>query len=466
VSTGLSAPRLAAAVGIEQCRLTVRTAQRDIDLTVPSSATLGELVDLILRGLALEGPQRKCVLQRLGGPPLDPGETPESLGLLHGDVLYLNPAESPVPEAVFDDVSVGVARVVAERGDFWRPVYSRLLLLGAACAVLAGFALGAAGTRPQSLVPVWFAASAGALTLAAALAPRLLRDPVLGTVCGVAGCAFGVLTALDLDRQGHPFPAADRRTLILVAAGVLIPAVVSALVGRLPLTFFGAILGQALLALVGGALAEELHLDAARAAAVLAVVLIGATSSAMRSVLRVARLQVPLLPHTAEELQSELEPEPGKAVTRRTTLAVSLANALYISCGAAYLSAAGLLAFHRGWFAWTLALLMSLAVLLRSRTVLLGWQRLPLAVAGTVGLCLAADSRLAGAGPSAHGAVLVGMILAAAALLAGSRLLPGRRLRPVWGQLGDIAELWTAVALLPLLFQVLNVYSYFRGLVH
>ena len=43
-------------------------------------------------------------------------------------------------------------------------------------------------------------------------------------------------------------------------------------------------------------------------------------------------------------------------------------------------------------------------------------------------------------------------------------VMPGRRLRPYWGRLVDILESFTAVALLPLLLQVLHVYGLMRGL--
>jgi hypothetical protein len=34
----------------------------------------------------------------------------------------------------------------------------------------------------------------------------------------------------------------------------------------------------------------------------------------------------------------------------------------------------------------------------------------------------------------------------------------------VWGHLGDLLEIVTAIAVLPLLLQVLHAYAYFRGL--
>ena len=53
----------------------------------------------------------------------------------------------------------------------------------------------------------------------------------------------------------------------------------------------------------------------------------------------------------------------------------------------------------------------------------------------------------------------------AVALLAAARRLPGRRLLPIWGQLADTAELWTSIALIPLLLQLLHVYARFRALI-
>jgi hypothetical protein len=59
----------------------------------------------------------------------------------------------------------------------------------------------------------------------------------------------------------------------------------------------------------------------------------------------------------------------------------------------------------------------------------------------------------------------VGALLAfAACLLAASRALPGRRVLPYWGRAADLAETLTALGLIPLVFQVLGLYAYVRGL--
>lgn len=56
------------------------------------------------------------------------------------------------------------------------------------------------------------------------------------------------------------------------------------------------------------------------------------------------------------------------------------------------------------------------------------------------------------------------LLLAALLLLVGAWRLPTSRLRPLWGHIGDILELLSAIALLPLLLQLLHVYAFFRAL--
>jgi hypothetical protein len=48
----------------------------------------------------------------------------------------------------------------------------------------------------------------------------------------------------------------------------------------------------------------------------------------------------------------------------------------------------------------------------------------------------------------------------------GAWRLPTARLLPMWGHMADRAELLTAIALVPLLLQVLHVYATFRSMIH
>jgi hypothetical protein len=102
------------------------------------------------------------------------------------------------------------------------------------------------------------------------------------------------------------------------------------------------------------------------------------------------------------------------------------------------------------------------AVLLRARVMPGHRQRVPLAVAGTAGLTLLAWSF---AGSPTSTTAVAGVLLAAAGLLLAAAIrLPAGRLRPLWGHLGDLAETWTALALVPLVLQVAHGYALFRSL--
>jgi len=45
-----------------------------------------------------------------------------------------------------------------------------------------------------------------------------------------------------------------------------------------------------------------------------------------------------------------------------------------------------------------------------------------------------------------------------------ARVLPDRRLHPVWGRFADIAEWVAAIALIPLILAELGVFAWARGL--
>jgi hypothetical protein len=123
-----------------------------------------------------------------------------------------------------------------------------------------------------------------------------------------------------------------------------------------------------------------------------------------------------------------------------------------------------LLTRHSGWFDWLLALTLAAAVTLRSRSVTETGQRISLALSGTLGLILAVTWLLESGGTEARAFLVVLLLAAVALLLLAAGQLPSMRLLPIWGHTADILETVTALALVPLLLQVLHVYWYFRTL--
>lgn len=452
--------------GIDLCRITVSGPERRADLAIPATVTLGELLPLVVRHVAADAAADGAwVLQRLGGPPLDFGVTAESLDLREGEVLYLSPQTTPLPELEFDDVSVGVAHAVAARADHWRPAFSRLLLLAASGLVAAAFAVGTAGVRPVAVQALCYGLATVVLALGAVLGSRLADDRVTGIAAGLGACAFAVLTGFAARHGASGLFTLDRRTLMIAGCATAAVAVLVAAVGRLPVDVFGAVAGTALCAAVGGAAAQAFHLSALTVAALLATVLYAATTANLKIALRVAQIRVALLPRTAEELQQDLDPAPQADVTARTARAVVHLNALFITCSLVYATAVAQAVREPGWIGWTFGGVFGVAVLLRARGLNLAWQRVPVALSGVAGICLVVLTLVRQESPTGRAPALIALLACVGVLLVAARMLPGRRLLPAWGQLADRLEMVTAIAVVPLLLQLFHAYARFRALI-
>ncbi|MGQ4436907.1 type VII secretion integral membrane protein EccD [Streptomyces sp. SAS_260] len=451
----------------EVCRLTVEAPDGRADLAVPVTTAVSALLPVLLRHTAA-GPDTQgtpWTLQRLGEDPLDPEATPESAGLRDGDVLHLRPAEAALPALHFDDVSDGVAHTVGSGPGRWRPELTRKLGLALACLALAALAAALLGAGPGPLTAVTAGVIALVLAAGCASAARMHAVPGAILVAGVGAFGFAALAGTTL-REGPSGGFAPGTTGILVAAGCVVALAGGLLaLGALPLVVPGTVLLTAVAAAVGAGLAETAGLHGFQAASVVAVGLFVLGHLAPRLALRTARLRVPQLPHDAEELQQDIEPEPGERVTGRVTVATACLDAIGISSALVWAVALWLLADREhGWTGWLLPLCLSLAVLLRARGTNGTLQRVPAVLAGAYGLGLVLIVRVAPTGPVGRASVLAALLAAALLLLVGAWRLPRARLLPVWGHLGDLLETVTAIALLPLLLQVLHAYAYFRGL--
>ncbi|MEU6028850.1 type VII secretion integral membrane protein EccD [Streptomyces tauricus] len=450
----------------EVCRVTIEAPDGRADLAVPVTTPVSALLPVLLRHTARPGQDGTAwILQRLGEAPLHPEATPESARLRDGDVLHLRPAAAALPALHFDDVSDGVAHTVGAGPGRWRPGLTRALGLTLAGLALAALAAALLGAGPGPLTAA--AAAAVALVLAAgcATAARAGADRGSVLVAGIGAFGFAVLAGTTL-REGPSGGFAPGPAGVLAGAGcVVVLAGLLLALGALPLVVPGTVLLTAVAAALGTGLAEATGLHGVQAAAVVAVGLFTLGHFAPRLALRTARLRVPQLPHNAEELQQDIEPEPGDTVAGRVTVATACLDAISISSALVWAVTLWLLADReRGWAGWVLPLSLSLAVLLRARGTNGALQRIPAVLAGAYGLGLLLVVRAAPTGPGGRAAVLAVLLAAALLLIVGAWRLPRARLLPVWGHFGDLLEIVTAIALLPLLFQVLHAYTYFRGL--
>ncbi|WP_405467263.1 type VII secretion integral membrane protein EccD [Streptomyces canus] len=466
MSTAASSPSRTGHGGTtDVCRLTVSADKGRTDLAVPVTATVATLLPVVLkRAVAEEDLGDRWALQRLGEAPLDLDGTPETLGLRDGDVLYLRPKDDLLAELRFDDVADGVATAINAQRDRWRPELTRRLCLVLACLTLGSLVALVVAARPGLLTVLTCGVLAAGLVVGCALATRTLEDRTVGTIAGLGACLFAALAGLSAAAGDAGLLAPGRLDGLLTAAFTGAAAAAVLATGRVPITVFGTLLMLAGIVEVGSFLSIVLGWDATRVAAVLAATLFALSPFLPRLALFAARLRVVELPHNAEELQQGIDPLPEPVVTRRVAAADGYLSVYFLSAAAVFTVASALLVRAPHWGGWVFTAVFGAAVLLRARGVGNAVQRIALVVAGGLGVILVLLSLTLDASPTAQVAAMLGLFAATALLLTGAWRLPGARLRPIWGRLGEILEGLTALALVPLLLQVLDAYAYFRSL--
>jgi ESX secretion system protein EccD len=449
------------------CRITVHGPKGRADLAVPVTVPVAQLLPVLVARAGEPEQDGTWVLQRLGGPPLEPGGTPESLDWRDGTELHLRPAADPLPELDFDDVADGMATAVGQRADRWRPELNSPLFLGFCVAALVAYVV--AVLSAPSTVAATAAAGAGAAALSggALVAGALRRATATILLLGLGGCVFAGLTGAVA--VAGPAAALQLRTGSVLAGGLATAAAaVALLVARAvrthpaPAAPFGvlAVTGS----LAGGA--QWLHtgvgLTPPRVAAVLCAALLVVLVFAPRLAIRVARIRGPQLPRTAEELQYDIEPLPAGTVVARTAAADGYLTVAAVSAAVAFACSFPVLVSD-SVAARALAALVAVAALLHARTLLGAWQRVPLAAAGGFGLALVGMATVDGGSTGAWTGWLVLLALAFGMSFLAVVRPPGRRLLPIWGHLANGLEIASAAAVLPLLLQLFGVYALASG---
>jgi type VII secretion integral membrane protein EccD len=450
-------------------RVTIVTPRKRVDLAIPSDLPLAHVLPGVLAASGETGDDPALasadwVLQRVGGRPLDFDTGLNSLGVRDGEVLYLLPRPSELPEAVFDDVADTIATGIKERSGRWLPRHTRATGLGAAIAFLATGAVAIAQAGPPwPLLSVLTGVFALLLVGAGAALSRALGDAGAGAAIGYTALPYAFLS-------GMYAPAREAGILWFGAPSVLAGFAMTALAATvagwaiaegLP-NYFGVVIAS-LAGAAGAAVVMVWGVPVPGAAAAVATVVLACTPLIPALSFRLARLPLPAAPRNAEELRAETEELDGPDVKRRAVEAERFATGL--AAGVALVAVAGetLLLGADGWTARVMHVVLALALLVRARVFLGVGQRLWLIGAGTTGLVL---FLLATALTGRGAALLVApALLVAAAVAAGMGLfLTAERPTPFWGRAGDIVEFILVMALFPLALAVLDVYAWVRGL--
>ncbi|MGX7828855.1 type VII secretion integral membrane protein EccD [Actinokineospora sp. 24-640] len=443
----------------EMCRLTICGPSSRVELAVPAHVPVADLMPTVLghldpalatSGLAHGG----WVLQRLGEPPLDEDQGTAAAGLYDGDLLHLRPRDEQLPLVDFDDLVDGVHTGLSRREDTWRPALTKRACLAVAglCAVLAvlvaataasgtGVALGAGAVALALLAAARFAAAAGETGAAAAA----------GAAAALGAAVAGLAVPWGSQDPGAWFTGpgvlATGTALAVTAAAARVLTGVDG--------FTGAAVAGVLTA-VGGLL--SLPLGPTGGAAVLVALALLLTRAAPAAAARLAGLAVEPVPTTPGEFQQDLDPVPSTEAVDRANRADTHLTAFLGALGGVLAAALTAVAVHPAWDTAALTSAAAVALLLQARELPGTRHRLAALLPALLALS-ALVAVWAGHGDAVRISALACLVAAACAALAAARVLPGRRLVPRWGRLGDIAHWFCALAVVPLVLSVTGAYG-------
>lgn len=463
-------------------RVTIISPNRRVDLALPGSVTLGELMPSIVKFAGFEASNttdavHTWVLQRFGEDPLDPTAKVNKLSVSDGETLHLRQRENALPDAAFDDVIDAVATTTTQRPS-WLPKHSQRFALGLMLVLMAGLPLmviaqplepAMMANLGRLLAPVgnhvlWGAIGCGVLAFAAAIA-SISVSRAAGEYRVASALAWGsVSLAMLAGYNLLPASASVPLRLTVGAAFVLVFAAalsIAAQVSVMPL-FTAAM--TALLVLVAGSVMTVMPEQLLTICAVGLCLLVGITAMLPTWSYKLAQIALPALPPDAETMLADETPVQSDIVSRALLADRLLSSFLTASSLTALFLALPVLLTRD---LWELLLVgaIGIALTLRSNAFAGLQQRLALLGTGTAMLLLAfviGISRYslliqvsAGFGLS----VLLILVLTFFATAVYNKV-PS----PVWGRVGDIFEWLSIMAIIPLLLGSLNMYARFRGM--
>ncbi|GGT04831.1 type VII secretion integral membrane protein EccD [Nonomuraea spiralis] len=457
------------------CNVTIVGPGRKADLTLPADIPLPHVLPGLLRMLGEVGGDATSspgwTLQRLGGSPLDLEQSLSALGVLDAEILYLRPRESILPAAIFDDVADVVATGVREGPGKWTAAHTAALGAAGATGLLV---LGAVGLALAGLPPlvgtVVFGTLALLLIAAGTVLSRAMGDSTASALIGHAALPYAFLAGL-FTPAGSGGPAGTGGLAGIGAPHLLAAfactALAAAVAGMTISHGIPGFLGTAIAATCGAVCAAVVMLTGtvpAGVAAVAIAVLLALSPLVPTLSFRLARVPLPAMPTTAEELRADNQRLDAAAIQERTVIAQRYATAQIVAVGLAALVAQALLVLHDGLIAYIMTVALSLTLIMRARVFSGVGQRLWLVGPGMAGLAMTAFALSSKGGVIGALAVAVCVLWASLLMVGVGRGLATGKPSPFWGRAGDILDLLLIVELFPLAAGVLELYTWVRGL--
>ena len=425
-------------------RVTVVSGARRVDLAVPGTVPVAELLPELVRALGVLDAQtvyggyhlRSSDGRRLSG---EAGLTFQ--GIEDGGVLTVEAGvDDPAPR-VYDDVVEAMADAVEQDTRPWEPAAGRRTALASSAVLLALGALALGLQRPSLVAGA--AAGVGALVLAAAalVLARVQREPEVACLLGWAGVVYAAVAGFVAAPAGDPLgvPTTVGAGSALVVALVVIFGLVELRAFLLPAVVVAA------LASVASGIVAGTSFEPGPVCLVVLVVAVIAGAAVPRLVLGATRTRVEQA-HSVEDLTAPPVPVEADSVRADVRRGHELLLAVDATSGLLLVLATPLLV-GLGLAGTLLGACVAVVLLLRTRHLRAGREVAVGMASGLVGLAALAVSVIVEQ-PAWRAPLAVVLALGGAALLVTTLVPASPSVRR--GRAGDVIEVVALVALLPL----------------
>jgi type VII secretion integral membrane protein EccD len=451
-------------------RVTVVAPRTRIDVALPAGVAVADLLPMLLEMAKEATPDGGArhggwCLAKLGDSPLEPSRTLASLGVVDGELLQLRKRAENPPPPLYDDV---VDAIAESTPDSYRPWTKKTAnRIGYIAGTLALFlaAITVLMTGPLfggDAVPAAIAAGAAAI-VCVALGTTIARGYQAETAGVLIAAAGGLPMAFVAGLYIVP-GATGRANLLLACALVLIVASASIMLIGTGITVFVAAGSAALIGVIAFAIGTLIAHPAPGIAAGAAAVSLAALSVLPRITIQLARLPLPNVPGSAEDLKEDSGFPDYRSIERRAGLAHEYMTGMIIGLGAATAISAIITAGKGDFWAIATAVSATLVLLLRARTYANGSQAIALLATGMfsaagvmIGWLITSDTfgRLLW--------VFGSLVLIAAASLVFGVIFPEQRFSPPLRRTVEIIEAICIAVMLPLALAVMNLYGVLRN---
>jgi type VII secretion integral membrane protein EccD len=452
-------------------RVTVLAPRTRIDVALPADVAVADLLPMLLdmaKEVTPDGGARHggWCLARLGDNPLEPSRTLASLSVVDGEMLQLRRRSETPPPPLYDDVVDAIAESSPDSYRPWtRQTANRIGYFAAGLAMIAaGVSVLMAGPMGGGSHLGAAIASGTCAVLAVALGAVIARAYETGTAGVLIAAALGLPMAFVSGLYIVPGDP-GRASLLLASSLVLIVATASIMLIGAGIIPFVAAGSAAALGVIAFTVATLIAHPAPGIAAGTVAVALASLSMLPRMTIQMARLPLPNVPGSAEDLKEDSGFPDYQSIERRAGLAHEYMTGMIIGCGVTAAVGAIIAASSNDIWGIALAIVTTLVLLLRARTYANGGQAVALLSTGLLaaaGIVIGwlttttAEDRLLW--------VFGTLVLLGGAALVFGVIFPEQRFSPPLRRTVEIIEATCIAVVLPLALAVMDLYSTLRHL--